>query len=458
MQPMNRRAILRAAASLGLLGYSASGWLPILAEDLEKHPGRRRHCVLLWMAGGPTQTDTFDMKPGHAHGGEFQEGATKTPGIKFSEHLPKLAASSEQLAIVRGLSTKEGDHGRGTYLMRTGQKPQGPVQYPSIGASLSKALAEQAAQAMENKQQRELLDAIPQNVAISPYRAFNQQAFGSGFLGPRFAPLTVGAADNFEAAPVNPATGYAELRVDDLTVPAGVDKEQVQSRLELWRSLQASFLAGHRTASPLAHDTVYRRALQLMNSEAARAFDLSPEPDKVRDSYGRGRFGQGCLLARRLIERGVAFVEVTLGGMSGNALGWDTHAGNFTTVKNLSAELDAGWATLMKELAERGLLEATTILWMGEFGRTPKINPQGGRDHFPAAWSCVFAGGGIRGGQAYGKTSPSGEVVEEGKVDVGDVLATLAKALGVDPETKNISDVGRPIKIAEGKPIKEILL
>jgi uncharacterized protein (DUF1501 family) len=162
-------------------------------------------------------------------------------------------------------------------------------------------------------------------------------------------------------------------------------------------------------------------------------------------------------MARRLIEAGVSFVEVTLGSVADNTFGWDTHQNNFPAVKALSAELDAGWGTLMKELKERGLLDQTTILWIGEFGRTPTINPQGGRDHFPAAWTCVFGGGGIQGGQAYGKTSAGGEEVEEGKVDVPDVLATLAAAVGVDPTTENISEQGRPIKLAEGRVIKEIV-
>ncbi len=443
MPQFSRRQVLQAA-SLGLLGASSSGWFPSFADEVQAKSSKRRHCVLLWMTGGPTQTDTFDMKPGHANAGEFKEVETKVPGLKFSEHLPKLASMADQLAIVRSLSTKEGDHGRGTYLMRTGHQPQGPVQYPSLASTLSKALGS------EN-------DAIPQNVSIAPYRAFNQSAFGPGFLGPRFAPLTVGATDSFQPQAAAATATYANLTVDDLAPPVGVSQEQFAGRLELWRSLQSSFLATHRTASPIAQDTVYQRAVKLMASDAARAFDLTDEPEKVREAYGKGRFGQGCLMARRLIERGVSFVEVTLGSFNGNALGWDTHQTNFTTVKNLSAELDAGWGTLMSELAERGLLESTTFLWMGEFGRTPKINPQAGRDHFPAAWTCVLAGGGIKGGQAYGKTSDSGEEVAEGKVDVGDVLATLASALGVDPASENISDVGRPIKVAEGKPISELL-
>lgn len=198
----------------------------------------------------------------------------------------------------------------------------------------------------------------------------------------------------------------------------------------------------------------------MMKSEAAQAFNLSKEADSVRDAYGRGRFGQGCLMARRLVERGVPFIEVSLGGFGGGALGWDTHQNNFNRVKELSGELDSGWSMLMSELKDRGLLETTTIVWMGEFGRTPKIRRPGaaaGRDHYPRAWTTVLAGGGIKGGQAFGKTSADGTTVAEGKVDVPDLLATLCKALGIDPRGQNISELGRPIRIAEGKPIEDII-
>lgn len=449
---ISRRAWLQAAAA-GAFATSASGWLPALARAAQASPasGKRRQCVLLWMVGGPSQTDTFDMKPGHANGGEFKETATSAPGLRFSEHLPKLAQQADKLAVIRSLSTKEGDHGRGTYLMRTGRQPMGPVRYPTIGSAVSKEL--RAGQATADDE----VEAAPGFVSISPYRAFNQAAYGPGFLGPRYAPLTVGATDALQAAQAPAAQSYAELKVDDLLPPAGVTAQQLENRLRIWRSLQDSFLATHQGAAPLAHDTVYRRAVKLMNSQAAKAFDLSEEPDKVREAYGRGRFGQGCLMARRLLEAGVGFVEVSLGMIAGNAIGWDTHAGNFPAVKQLSSELDSGWATLMSELADRGMLETTTILWMGEFGRTPNINASAGRDHFPAAWSCVLAGGGIRGGQAFGKTSDDGMEVAENKVDVPDVLATLCRAVGIDPATENISEQGRPIKIAEGKPIEAIL-
>ena len=195
----------------------------------------------------------------------------------------------------------------------------------------------------------------------------------------------------------------------------------------------------------------------MMHSDEAKAFDLSEESASVRDAYGRGRFGQGCLMARRLIERGVPLIEIALRGSTGGALGWDTHGQNFPRVKALSSELDAGWATLMTELKQRGLLESTTIIWLGEFGRTPVINRNQGRDHYPRAWATVLAGGGIKGGQAYGKSSKDGTTVEENKVDVPDILATLCRALGVDPDDQNVSEVGRPIRIAEGKPIEDIL-
>jgi uncharacterized protein (DUF1501 family) len=328
--------------------------------------------------------------------------------------------------------------------MRTGYQPTGPVRYPAIGASLSKELGSDTAE-------------VPNYVSISPYTAFSRAAYSPGFLGPRYAPLTVGAADA-AAADGQQTDTYADLRVDDLKLPGSVELAQADARLALWQTLQGSFLARHRTASPIAHDTVYQRAVRMMRSDAARAFDLDDEPEAVRQAYGRGRFGQGCLMARRLIERGVPFVEVSLGTLGGNTLGWDTHVNNFQSVKRLSAELDAGWGTLMRELKDRDLLDSTTILWMGEFGRTPNINAQAGRDHFPAAWSCVLAGGGIRGGQAYGRTSESGAEVEEGKVDVGNVLATLCKALGVDPGRQNISEMGRPIAITEGQPIDDLLV
>jgi hypothetical protein len=253
------------------------------------------------------------------------------------------------------------------------------------------------------------------------------------------------------------SAAFAELKVDAIKPPIGVTTAQTERRLELWQMLETRFLGKHPGASPAAHQTVYNNALRMVESDASAAFDLSQETEKIRKKYGTGVFGQGCLMARRLVERGVPFVEVSLSSSVSGSYGWDTHANNFEAVKGLSAELDAGWASLMSDLAERGLLESTTIVWMGEFGRTPQINGQAGRDHFPRAWSCVLGGGGIAGGQAYGRTTADGMNIEEDPVEVTDVLATLCAALGVDPETENTSNTGRPIKLVEGLPIEKLL-
>lgn len=434
MLRIERRNWLRAAG-LGLLGASSSGWLPNFAHAAAADPRRKRHCILLWMSGGPAQTDTFDLKPQHENGGEFKEIATSAPGVRFSEHLPQLARHADKLAIVRSLSTKEGDHQRGTHLMRTGHAPTGMLRYPSIGAALAKELTEPDA-------------ALPPYVTVSPQVALAREAYGPGFLGPKYAPLIVGGASGMTAA--DAGEGFSELRVDSVRPPAGVSDSRMAKRRELWRALESGFVDSHASAAPRAHQTVYQNALRMIDSNASKAFNLSEEPDAVRERYGRGTFGQGCLLARRLVEQGVPFVEVTLPG-------WDTHSDNFNAVERLSAELDAGWATLMTELEDRGLLESTTVLWMGEFGRTPQINGGAGRDHFPRAWSCVLGGGGIAGGQAYGRTSRDGMQIEDDPVGAPEVLATLASAVGVSPWTENLADSGRPIKLVEAAPIDRLL-
>jgi hypothetical protein len=255
-----------------------------------------------------------------------------------------------------------------------------------------------------------------------------------------------------------PDAGEQALRVANLEPPAGVGREQFEARLRLARQMQREFVAEHPGAVPQGHATAAERAVRLMSPSAAKAFDLDGEPAKLRDGYGRNLFGQGCLLARRLVERGVPFVEVALGGVSG--LGWDTHINNFETVRELSATLDAGWSALMDDLKERGLLDSTLIVWMGEFGRTPKINGDKGRDHFPNAFSTVLAGGGIKGGQVVGRTSAGGERIEERPVSVPDFLATVCLALGLDPSKQNESNVGRPIRLTDpaAKPIKEVVV
>jgi Protein of unknown function (DUF1501) len=420
---MTRRGWLRRAG-LGMAGTALSGWLAELVARAASDPQRKRGCILLWMAGGPSQLDTFDPKPGHPNGGPFRSIDTAAPGVRIGEHLPTLATQMRQLAVVRSMHTQEGDHGRATAHVHTGYMPQGPIQFPTLGSLVSNERADGDAD-------------LPGFVSVMPQGAFAQASVAAGFLSPRHAPVVVAA------------TG-ATLRVEDLVpiVPAG----RAGERLGLLRELDAAFVVGRPGPGTASHVTAYDRAVRLQRPAAARAFDLSAESAALRDRYGRNRFGDGCLLARRLVERGVPFVEVTLGG-------WDTHDNNFEQVQSLCGMLDPAWATLLEDLGQRGLLDDTLVVWMGEFGRTPAINPRNGRDHYPAAWSVVLGGGGIRGGQAVGRTSRDGATVEDRPVRVPDLLATILLALELDPMEQNLSNVNRPIRLADpsAAPLAEIL-
>jgi hypothetical protein len=440
--PLSRRDLLRLSAA-GVIGYSMSGWLESLAAGASDDPKRKRACILLWMNGGPSQMDTFDLKPGTANGGPYKEAATKVPGMKISEHLPKIAKHADRLAIIRSMNTKEADHGRATYLMRTGRLPGGPILYPVLGSFLSKELERPDAE-------------LPGFVSIAPFRFFSPAAYGPGFLGPQYAPLIVGDGPNFGPQPNNPDSDSA-LKVRDLEEPTDVRGARSAARVQLWEDMEQDFLATRPDPAAQSHRTAYQRAVTLMRSAAAKAFDLADEPAALRDAYGRNLFGQGCLLARRLVERSVPFVEVTLGG--NGTIGWDTHQDNFEQVKRLSGILDPAWGTLMEDLKTRGMLDSTLIVWMGEFGRTPRINGNKGRDHWASSWSTVLAGGGIKGGQVIGKTSADGMSVEDRPVTVPDLLATACCALGIDPRLQNQSNVGRPIRLVEpsAKPIQEVV-
>jgi hypothetical protein len=442
---LSRREMFRLAAA-GVVGFSTSGWIESLAADVAGDPRRRKSCILLWMTGGPSQIDTFDPKPGHANGGPEKPIDTSVPGIQIGPHLPKLARQMKDIAIVRSMSTKEGDHGRATFNLRTGYQQTGPIHYPTIGSLISKELGTDDAE-------------LPNFVSISPARGFNPAAFGPGFLGPQYAPLIVGERIGNDAQGGTDARNLS-FKVDDLSPPAGIDTPRADARLGLLTSMGKDFLGRHPGVAPLSHQDAYHRAVRLMRSKASKAFELDEEPAKLRDAYGRTPFGQGCLLARRLVERGVPFVEVSLSSAPGaGAVGWDTHAQNFPAVKSLCEVLDPAWATLMDDLRTRGLLDSTMIVWMGEFGRTPKINPNSGRDHFPNAWTTVIAGGGIRGGQVIGSTGKDGMSVKDHEVAVPDLLSTVCKGLGIDPLGQNMSDVGRPIRIVDpkAKAIKEVL-
>ena len=444
MKSLSRRDWLRLS-SAGVLGASVSGWLPALAAETAKDPRRRRSCILLWMDGGPSQTDTFDLKPDHPNGGQFKPIPTNVAGIQISEHLPKLAKHADRMAIIRSMTTREGDHGRAAQVMHTGYTPAGEINFPAIGALLANELGSDDA-------------VLPQFVCIAPNRGVSPPAFSSGFLGPRLAPLIVGNTNNL-ARPRGPFDYEAALRVPDLESSRYVLPAHADARVELLQEVQREFAKDYPGVVSASHQSAYARAVSLMRTAAAKAFNLEEEKAALRDSYGRNMFGQSCLLARRLVEQGVPFVEINMGGVNGGSSGWDTHGANFDTVKNLSGVLDPAWATLMRDLKDRGMLDSTLIVWMGEFGRTPRINPQRGRDHFPNAWSTVLAGGGIKGGQTVGATSVDGASIKDRPVSTQDFLATICKALGIDPSKQNQSNVGRPIRIVDkmAKPIQEIL-
>jgi hypothetical protein len=425
-----RRGFLRGAAvGVGLGAGSLSGWLRTLAADAPKKPVKS--VVVLWLDGGPATIDMWDLKPGHANGGPFKEIATAAPGLKIGEHLPKVAAHGKDLAVVRSMATKEGDHGRASFLLRTGYTPQGAIQFPAVGAVVAKELGSEAAD-------------LPNFVSIAPARYATE--LGGGFLGPKYAPLGIaaGAADGYA-----PADG---LKVPDIGRPAGVSDAAQSARLDLLAGMESRFEKDRPAPVAESIRAATLRAVRLMRPEAAAAFDLGAEKPKARDAYGRGLFGQGCLLARRLVERGVPFVEVTLGG-------WDTHQNNFDRVKELCGTLDAAFAALLADLKDRGLLDTTLVVCQGEFGRTPKINASTGRDHWPAAWAVALAGGGLKTGRAVGATTADGLAVAEKPVGVPDLIATVAAAVGIDPKKQNMSNVGRPIRVADpnAKPIEDLL-
>jgi hypothetical protein len=372
------------------------------------------------MDGGPSHKDTFDLKPGTANGGPYRQIATSVNGIQISEHFPQFARQMQHAAIVRSMSTPEGAHGRAKYNLHTGYREgQGGLVYPSIGAIVGKELGRQES-------------PLPNFVSIG------NRSYGSGFLGPRHQPLVV----------TDPTRGVENLR-------PFVANSQFNNRVGLLEELEAGFNRENPSNVGNAHRTTYQRAVSLMRDQGARAFDISLEPSNVRSAYGSSRFGEGCLLARRLVETGVSFVEVTLGG-------WDTHQNNFARVQQLSGQVDPAMSALINDLRTRGLLDTTLVIWMGEFGRTPRINARGaqpGRDHYPRAWSLVMAGGGIRGGQVIGRTDAEGATVTDRPVSPLDFLATVCRVLGIDYNKQNQAANGRPVRIVDrgANPITQVI-
>jgi hypothetical protein len=418
---MSRRHFLNHLKTTSLAFPAASflGALQSAAAPLGESPKTAKRCILLWMGGGPSQMDTWSLKPGsERNGGEFRPIATSAPGVEICEHLPTVARQMKHLAIIRSLNSKEGNHERGDYLMHTGYAPNPTIIHPSFGAVCSRVRTEQNPK----------FD-LPYFISI------NTPGTGAGFLGMGHSPFMV----------QNPNTPIANL-----LPPSGVSGQRMARRLDLLAASENTF-ATTRGAAAIDHRAVYGKTVRLMSSRETRAFSLDEVPAPIRDRYGRNAFGQGCLMARRLIEAGVSFVEVALGG-------WDNHQNIFDTLStNLLPQLDKGMGTLVEDLAVSGLLDTTLIVWMGEFGRTPRVNQDSGRDHWPRSWSVVLGGAGIKGGQVVGATDADGVDVTDREVGVMDLVATMTRAMDLDLATNYTTPRGRPYRLVDGgQPISEL--
>jgi hypothetical protein len=396
------------AASLSLVNS-----LRTQAAEIKKN---KKSAILLWMDGGPSTIDIWDLKPGAPTGGQFKPIST-AGDMQISEHMPMTAKVMDKLSIIRSMSTREADHTRGKYYMRTGYVPNPNIEYPSYGAVLS----------------HELFDQRPE-LEIPPFVSVGGTSEGPGFLGMSWAPFNVTSNGQIRNLDINPA-----------------EIERMTDRMRALDVLEKGFVSQNRGPAASDHMKILAKTVNLMTSKQMEAFKVMKEPKEVRDRYGNDAFGNGCLMARRLVEAGVPFIEVGNGG-------WDNHNNIFATLKDQKLpSLDRSMSALVEDLAQRGLLQDTAIIWMGDFSRTPRINGNGGRDHWARAWSVVVGGGGLKGGITVGKTNEDGTAVETDPYTSQDVMATICKTLGISLDTTFTSNNGRPMKIANsGKVIKEL--
>ena len=417
---LSRRHFITTAAST-FLGVTASRVIaaPGLGTSPLKQAATARNVIYLYMTGGMSHLDTWDPKPDN----KDVMGLTKTintnvDGIRLSENLPLMARQADKIAILRGMNSTQGAHEQGQYYQRTSYTMRSSIKHPSMGAWLEKF------QGRGNP-------TLPGSVMIGN----DSRHPGSGFFEAKFAPLMIN----------DPETGIANVRTN-----SWFTEGRMLDRLQVAKQLDAKFAATYNVKNVRAYSDMYDDAIKMMKSEELKAFDLDAEDNKLREKYGRDRFGQGCLLARRLVEHGVRHVEVTFGS-------WDTHNANFTRVPELADELDAALSTLLQDLDSRGLLQETLVVLATEFGRTPEINANDGRDHHAPGFSCVLAGGGVRGGQVWGATDENGHKVADGAVSVPDFNATIAYALGLPMDTVLYSPSKRPFTVVDkGKPVTQI--
>ena len=414
-----RRAVLGriARSTLGVtLLEGLSGNLAAAASTAGKGGV---NLIFLMMRGAMSHLDTFDPKPGREEQGETKPIQTKTAGIVFGEHLPRLAGISDKLAVIRSMTTETGDHQQGQYVMRTAYPVLGSIRHPSFG---SWALH------VQGKVSREL----PGYVLVGN----GNEHPGAGFLDPGVTPVPV--AD-------------PELGLENTVRPQYLTEKNFNRRLTLADKIDADFKRTYAGPQLEAYNQMYKDAVRLLGSVDLEAFDISKESEKTRERYGSTTFGQGCLLARRLVEAGVRCVEVELGK-------WDMHREIFEELPDAAGQLDQGMAALLADLEERGLLSSTVVVLATEFGRTPKINENTGRDHHPAVFSCALAGAGVKGGTVYGKSDERGFKPADNPVSVADFLSTVAVACGLPHDKEFMAPNGRPFKIGGGgKPIRDVL-
>jgi uncharacterized protein (DUF1501 family) len=409
----SRRDFLRSAGALAAAGMFTS-WTDQVSYAAESLRKQGKRCVLLWMEGGPSQFETLDPKPGTSSAGDAGDIATAVPGVHLSENLPHLAKQMGDLAVIRSLTSKEGSHPRARYLMHHAALPMGGANLPTLGSSV----AERRRAAGDS----EVASNLPSFVRVG--RVGN--AGNAGVLGVEFDPLTV---DDPTQPPRNarPASSVARF----------------ERRLGLLHRLESDFGRAEGADVVANHHKLVDAASQMILSPEMQAFDLEQETAAMRASYGEGRFASGCLLARRLLESGVTFVEVTLGG-------WDTHDDNHARTQELCGQFDKPAARLIADLKERGMLDSTLVVWMGEFGRTPRINGRGGRDHYPKAFSAWLAGCGVQGGQVIGATDKRGADAIDRPVSPQDLFQSIYHALEIDPSYENMTSTGRPVKLVDG--------
>ncbi len=434
-----RRDFLRVG-SIGALGLSLSRLLElesVMAADSQTAlgSGKAEACILLWLGGGPSQMDTWDPKGNTG----FKSISTNTDGIQISELLPHTAKHMDKLSLIRSMHTEENNHPQATYYALTGHRPNPAMDFPSFPSIVSKELGPRG--------------EIPPHILCPGWRSGDAKRyndiFKSAFLGPKYDPMIL--SDR----------GDKGIEVSDLALPKSFQVESLESRNSFLKIVDSWYRKKVELAEFSNMDSFRERALQMILSPNVReAFDLSAESDKTKEAYGKHKFGQSVLLARRLVEAGSRFV--TAAGYAHNV--WDTHGNNDVKHRDeLVPPMDKALSALMEDLDQRGLLETTIVMVMGEFGRTPHLNPNHGRDHWPECWSVALGGGGIRGGQIVGASDETGGDVAERMVTMGDLLATVYKALGIDWHKELMSPTGRPIKISnsiddtDGIPIEELV-